>query len=440
MPADLLEVEITETALVADPSRVVPVLERLGALGIRVAIDDFGIGNTSISQLRDLPVDELKIDRLFVADLGVDGREGSEVVVQAMVDLAHSFDLRVVAEGVEDESTAVILRRLGVDQAQGFLYSQAVPADDLPLTPSVPRPRRDRGGRAAVSRSPATRPRHDTPRASAPVTWRGRHERVSIVRSAQVGRRDADRQSRLSPLGGFPHDGRPAAGDDRPRAGAPRRTAATAPVDHRGDRRPRGRRRHDADHVGHLHRQRRDVGRRSRAAPSTWPSAQDVPFAFAPQNLAPGDSTFVPLQVHEQRLARAAVLDLVLRHRRDERAAGPGPRPRGGDAGDLRDVLELSVYARRRRRSCTAAGIGARDADQRRGHGHRWPATVHAARRRPGPGARTRRPRAHRGRPERVAVLPGRLPARGAGNEYQDAGVDARPDVQRRADGQQPLT
>ena len=127
VPADLLEVEITETALVADPSRVVPVLERLGALGIRVAIDDFGIGNTSISQLRDLPVDELKIDRLFVADLGVDGREGSEVVVQAMVDLAHSFDLRVVAEGVEDEPTAVILRRLGVDQAQGFLYSQAVP-------------------------------------------------------------------------------------------------------------------------------------------------------------------------------------------------------------------------------------------------------------------------------------------------------------------------
>lgn len=166
VPADLLEVEITETALVADPSRVVPVLERLGALGIRVAIDDFGIGNTSISQLRDLPVDELKIDRLFVSDLGVDGREGSEVVVQAMVDLAHSFDLRVVAEGVEDEPTAVILRRLGVDQAQGFLYSQAVPADDLRLTPSVPRPRRDRvggrGGVAVAPKRPATT-RHQRP-------------------------------------------------------------------------------------------------------------------------------------------------------------------------------------------------------------------------------------------------------------------------------------
>ncbi|GIG40457.1 putative bifunctional diguanylate cyclase/phosphodiesterase [Cellulomonas phragmiteti] len=127
----LLEVEITETALVADRSRVVPVLERLSALGVRVAIDDFGTGTTSISQLRDLPVAELKIDRVFVADLGEGGRAGSEVVVQAMVDLAHSFGLRVVAEGVEDEQTARTLERLGVDRAQGFLWARPAPADAL---------------------------------------------------------------------------------------------------------------------------------------------------------------------------------------------------------------------------------------------------------------------------------------------------------------------
>ncbi|MFS0703594.1 putative bifunctional diguanylate cyclase/phosphodiesterase [Cellulomonas sp. 179-A 9B4 NHS] len=127
----LLEVEITETALVADRSRVVPVLERLGELGVRVAIDDFGTGTTSISQLRDLPVDELKIDRVFVADLGDGGREGSEVVVQAMVDLAHSFGLRVVAEGVEDEGTARTLARLGVDQAQGFLWARPAPPEEV---------------------------------------------------------------------------------------------------------------------------------------------------------------------------------------------------------------------------------------------------------------------------------------------------------------------
>lgn len=138
----LLEVEITETALVSDPSRVVPVLQRLGDAGVRVSIDDFGIGNTSISQLRDLPVHGLKIDRLFVADLSTSGREGSEVIVKAMVDLAHSFGLQVVAEGVEDTGTAELLRRLTVDQAQGYLYSPAVAADrlrpeDLPRDPAA---------------------------------------------------------------------------------------------------------------------------------------------------------------------------------------------------------------------------------------------------------------------------------------------------------------
>ncbi|MBB2924869.1 EAL domain-containing protein [Cellulomonas cellasea] len=136
VPAALLEVEITETALVTEPSRIVPVLERLSALGVQVAIDDFGIGNTSISQLLDLPVDQLKIDRRFVTgltatSLASSGR-GSGVVVKAMVDLAHSFGLTVVAEGVEDAATADMLRSLDVDQAQGYHYAQALPADELP--------------------------------------------------------------------------------------------------------------------------------------------------------------------------------------------------------------------------------------------------------------------------------------------------------------------
>ena len=189
MPADLLEVEITETALVADPSRVVPVLERLSALGIRVAIDDFGIGNTSISQLRDLPVDELKIDRLFVADLGVDGREGSEVVVQAMVDLAHSFDLQVVAEGVEDEPHR---RRSCAGSASTRRRASSTrrrcPPDDLPLVAAVPRPRRDRSSRAGGVAVAGSTSRHDTPRPSSQVTSPGRHERV-IIRGLAQGRR-----------------------------------------------------------------------------------------------------------------------------------------------------------------------------------------------------------------------------------------------------------
>jgi diguanylate cyclase (GGDEF)-like protein len=129
-----LQVEITETALVADRTRVVPVLEALDAAGVRVAIDDFGIGQTSIAQLRDLPVDVLKIDQLFVADLAdEENGERARSVIKAMVDLAHSFGLQVVAEGVEDGTTAANLRSLDVDQAQGFWYSRAVPAEDVVL-------------------------------------------------------------------------------------------------------------------------------------------------------------------------------------------------------------------------------------------------------------------------------------------------------------------
>jgi len=148
---DLLEVEITETALVHDPSRVVPVLEQLADIGVLVSIDDFGIGNTSISQLRDLPVARIKIDRTFIHDLtGASQRAGSEMIVKAMVDLAHSFGLEVVAEGVEDSDTEALIRALGVDQAQGFLYSQPVPADEVPEP--EPSSARGAGGRRGADR------------------------------------------------------------------------------------------------------------------------------------------------------------------------------------------------------------------------------------------------------------------------------------------------
>ena len=151
---DLLEVEITETALVADPSRVVPVLEQLADIGVLVSIDDFGIGNTSISQLRDLPVARIKIDRTFIADLtGSHQRAGSEMIVKAMVDLAHSFGLEVVAEGVEDSDTEGLIRALGVDQAQGFLYSQPVPAAEVPDLEGVESSERRPGGRRRPGRA-----------------------------------------------------------------------------------------------------------------------------------------------------------------------------------------------------------------------------------------------------------------------------------------------
>ncbi|MFC6237666.1 putative bifunctional diguanylate cyclase/phosphodiesterase [Longivirga aurantiaca] len=141
VPARLLEFEITESAIMQDPERAAETLRRIAAMGSTIALDDFGIGNTSISQLRDLPIDTLKIDRSFISDM----TNGNEVLVKVVTDLAHEFSMVAVAEGVELPETAERLRLLGCDIAQGFLYARPVPASELPdvlatygmLTPAV---------------------------------------------------------------------------------------------------------------------------------------------------------------------------------------------------------------------------------------------------------------------------------------------------------------
>jgi EAL domain-containing protein (putative c-di-GMP-specific phosphodiesterase class I) len=141
VPARLLEFEITESAIMQDPERAAATLTRIAALGSTIALDDFGIGNTSISQLRDLPIDTLKIDRSFILDMA----SGNEVLVKVVTDLAHEFSMVAVAEGVEETDIAERLRLIGCDLAQGYLYARPVPADQLPqifaefeTNPSVP--------------------------------------------------------------------------------------------------------------------------------------------------------------------------------------------------------------------------------------------------------------------------------------------------------------
>jgi diguanylate cyclase len=129
VPARLLEFEITESAIVQDPERAASTLARIAAMGSTIALDDFGIGNTSISQLRDLPIDTLKIDRSFIVDME---RAGGEVLVKVVTDLAHEFEMVAVAEGVEEHDVAERLKALGCDLAQGFLYARPLPAEDLP--------------------------------------------------------------------------------------------------------------------------------------------------------------------------------------------------------------------------------------------------------------------------------------------------------------------
>ncbi len=120
-----LTVEITESAIIDDLPRAVALLERLRALGVRIAIDDYGTGHSSLAYLHRLPADELKIDRAFIADLDSDPRRAA--IVRSTIELARDLGLRVVAEGVETEAAWRMLATLGCDMAQGYLIAR--PAD-----------------------------------------------------------------------------------------------------------------------------------------------------------------------------------------------------------------------------------------------------------------------------------------------------------------------
>ena len=125
-----LVLEITETALLQDLGVAVNVLGACRRLGVRVSIDDFGTGFAGFGYLRDLPVDEIKIDRSFVSGLHRDGFDAA--VVGGIVHLAHRLGLRTVGEGIETEEQALLLATLGCDLGQGYLWSPAVPGDTAP--------------------------------------------------------------------------------------------------------------------------------------------------------------------------------------------------------------------------------------------------------------------------------------------------------------------
>lgn len=121
---DTLTVEITEHLLLNNLDRTRKVLNKLRHHGIRVSIDDFGSGYSALSYLRDLPIDEIKLDRQFVAPVLVDWRAAS--IIRAVIDLAHALNATTVAEGIENAETAARLRAYGCDLAQGFLYSPPI--------------------------------------------------------------------------------------------------------------------------------------------------------------------------------------------------------------------------------------------------------------------------------------------------------------------------
>src|SRR5450631_833707 len=129
LEARYLEVEITESAVMSDPEQSTAVLEQLSAMGVLVSVDDFGTGYSSMSYLRRFPIDKLKIDRVFINELVSRPEDAS--IVRAIVSLAHSLNLKVVAEGVETPAQLDFLNAAGCDEYQGYHYSRPLPADQF---------------------------------------------------------------------------------------------------------------------------------------------------------------------------------------------------------------------------------------------------------------------------------------------------------------------
>ena len=153
LPAEALTVEITETSIIAEFEHARQAVARLHALGVGVSIDDFGAGFTSLAYLNELGVDELKLDRRFIAPLAGGARGRDAELVQATIALGHALGLRVVAEGIEDRAALELLREMGCDVAQGYAIGGPVPAAELALDDAHPDPDAEGWVSAQTSRS-----------------------------------------------------------------------------------------------------------------------------------------------------------------------------------------------------------------------------------------------------------------------------------------------
>jgi diguanylate cyclase (GGDEF)-like protein len=129
LPADRLELEITESVAMQDAYRTTDTLRQLKEMGVKLSIDDFGTGFSSLSYLKGFPIDKLKVDQSFVRNLVND--ESDAAITRAVITLGHSLKLKVIAEGVETQAQLAQLRLDGCDEVQGYLYGEPVPADEF---------------------------------------------------------------------------------------------------------------------------------------------------------------------------------------------------------------------------------------------------------------------------------------------------------------------
>jgi EAL domain-containing protein (putative c-di-GMP-specific phosphodiesterase class I) len=133
LPPSSLILEITESSIVSDPAQALQVLDEIASTGVTISLDDFGTGYSSLSYLQRLPAQEVKIDKSFVVGLGSANPQSSRALIASITGLADHFNLRVVAEGVEDERVMAELRSLGCDVAQGYLIGKPTPAPESHL-------------------------------------------------------------------------------------------------------------------------------------------------------------------------------------------------------------------------------------------------------------------------------------------------------------------
>ncbi len=129
IPARLVKLELTETTLMSNADEVLETLRQLSAMGLEISIDDFGMGYSSLSYLKRFPIDTLKIDRSFIADIATDPDDAA--IVTAIIAMAHSLEMKVIAEGVEDAAQLDFLRQRSCDQYQGYHFSKPLPAGDI---------------------------------------------------------------------------------------------------------------------------------------------------------------------------------------------------------------------------------------------------------------------------------------------------------------------
>jgi diguanylate cyclase (GGDEF)-like protein len=129
MPADCLELEVTESMMMQDPARTVRVLNKLKGLGIRIAVDDFGTGYSSLARIKQFPLDTIKVDRSFIRDIPINAEDKS--IARTIIALAHSLKLSVVAEGVENAAQCAFLKSHDCHQVQGYFFARPEPADQM---------------------------------------------------------------------------------------------------------------------------------------------------------------------------------------------------------------------------------------------------------------------------------------------------------------------